>query len=142
MEIDSIVRSSRVCRLGMSDGERPYVVPMCFGYDGVAVYFHSATQGQKLNILRNHPHVCLEFDLAGEIVRGERACAWGQMYRSAIAFGEATFVRSPEEKRRGLRLLMAQYADPASSFSFADTESSRVVVIRVEIDQITGKQSA
>lgn len=141
-EIDNIVRSSRVCRLGMSDGELPYVVPLCFGYDGVAVYFHSATQGQKLEILRRHPHVCLEFDVAGDIVQGEPACAWGQMYRSAIAFGEATFVESPEERRKGLRLLTAQYADPDRPFSFADAGLSRVVVIKVEIDQITGKQSA
>lgn len=80
--------------------------------------------------------------MAGEIVQGEQACAWGQMYRNAIALGEAPIVKSPEQKRKGFRVLAAQYGGPDRSFSFADAGLGRAVVIKVEIDQITGKQSA
>jgi nitroimidazol reductase NimA-like FMN-containing flavoprotein (pyridoxamine 5'-phosphate oxidase superfamily) len=36
-EIDAIIRRSQVCRLGLSDQGEPYVVPLCFGYDGQAL---------------------------------------------------------------------------------------------------------
>ena len=34
-EIDAIIRSCQVCRVGLADGIEPYIVPMSFGYDGV-----------------------------------------------------------------------------------------------------------
>ena len=59
--IDAIIRACQVCRLGMVDGDLPYIVPMSFGYDGRALYFHCATQGRKLDVLRRRPRVCFEF---------------------------------------------------------------------------------
>jgi nitroimidazol reductase NimA-like FMN-containing flavoprotein (pyridoxamine 5'-phosphate oxidase superfamily) len=40
--IDGILRDARVCRIGLPDEGRPYVVPVCFGYRDGALYFHSA----------------------------------------------------------------------------------------------------
>ncbi len=45
--IASVIRRSTVCRLGMSDDNQPYVVPMSFGYKDGAVYFHCATRREK-----------------------------------------------------------------------------------------------
>ncbi len=45
--IDAVIRASSVCRLAMSHEDRPYVVPLCFGYDGGTLYFHSALEGKK-----------------------------------------------------------------------------------------------
>ena len=47
--IESIIRKASVCRLAMVDGNRPYIVPLCFGYQGDALYFHSANVGKKLD---------------------------------------------------------------------------------------------
>ena len=52
--IEGVLRAAKVCRLGLCDGDRPYVVALCFGYDGDALYFHSAGQGKKLDILRKN----------------------------------------------------------------------------------------
>ena len=41
-------RSCQVCRLGLCDGGEPYVVPLCFGYDGEALYFHAAPDESEL----------------------------------------------------------------------------------------------
>jgi len=36
--IEGIIRQSLVCRLAVSDGIQPYVVPLCFGYeDGLCI---------------------------------------------------------------------------------------------------------
>jgi nitroimidazol reductase NimA-like FMN-containing flavoprotein (pyridoxamine 5'-phosphate oxidase superfamily) len=140
-EIDRIIRSCQVCRLGLSDDTGPYVVPMCFGYDGDTVYLHCATEGRKLDILRKHARVCLEFDIAGELVRAEQACGWTIKYESVIAFGDAVLIEDADEKREGLRHLMHQYAGPQKEFTFPDAAVERVAIIKVTIDQITGKHS-
>lgn len=140
-EIDAIIRGSTVCRLGMSDSGRPYVIPLCFGYDGRVLYLHSATEGRKLDVLRRNPRVCVEFDIPGDVVQNEDACSWSIGYRSVVAFGTARFLDEPEEKRKALALVMAQYARPGQEFSFSNTSVDRTVVLTVAISEITGKQS-
>jgi uncharacterized protein len=46
-EIDAILSEAVVCRLGLVDGSEPYIVPMCFGYDGTFLYLHSAPEASK-----------------------------------------------------------------------------------------------
>lgn len=138
-KIDDIIRRSVVCRLGMSDGAEPYVVPMNFGYDGRFVYFHGAREGQKIDILRANPRVCLEFDIPGEFVVSDTACVWTMKYQSVIAHGVAEIADGSEEKRQGLSVVMAQ-VDPRA-YTFPDEVLKNVCVLRVRIESISGKES-
>ena len=138
-EIDAIIGSCQVCRLGLCDEDEPYVVPMCFGYDGEFLYFHSAVEGRKLDILRRNPRVCVEFDEVIRVVEEEEACRWGIHYRSVIGTGTVEFVEELEAKRAGLALVMAQYTD--GDFSFPEGAVDRVSVFRVRLDQLTGKRA-
>jgi nitroimidazol reductase NimA-like FMN-containing flavoprotein (pyridoxamine 5'-phosphate oxidase superfamily) len=138
-EIDAIIRSSQVGRLGLSDQGTPYVVPLCFGYDGQALYFHCAREGRKLDILRQNDKVCFEFDLVEGLVKAEQACDWGMRYRSVIGFGRACLVEDAAGKAQALALIMAQYSNQA--FSFPPEAVRRIVIVRIEIQSITGKQS-
>ncbi len=40
--IEAIINKAVVCRLGIVNGNTPYVVPLCFGYHDNKLYFHSA----------------------------------------------------------------------------------------------------
>jgi len=138
-EIDAIIRKSRVCRLGLCDGEEPYIVPLCFGYDGKALYFHSATEGRKIDVIRKNNRVCVEFDIPGEMKESEQGCKWGITYRSVIGFGAAEIVDDGEAKREALAILMAQYSD--KNYTFPDDLVTKTAVIKVIIARITGKQA-
>jgi uncharacterized protein len=137
--IDSIIRECRVCRLGLADGDQPYVVPLSFGYDGEALYFHGASAGRKIDILRANNRVCFELDILDALRPSDEACRWSAGYRSVIGFGTATIVELPDEKLKILAIIMAQYSD--QGFSFADDAVQRTTVIKVHIESITGKQS-
>jgi len=140
-DIDEIIRGSRACHLAMCDGQHPYVVPLCFGYDGSALYFHCAREGRKIDILCKNPKVCVEFDIPGDTVEADEACVWGLKYRSVIAIGRAELIESAAEKREGLRCLMNQYAPSRQSWSFPDAAVDRVTIVKVLIEEITGRQS-
>ena len=138
-EIEAIIYKSQVCRLGLADEGSPYIVPLCFGYRNNTLYFHSAKEGRKIEILKRNHRVCFEFDIDAQIHAGETACAWGMNYRSVIGYGTASFVDDPADKRKALDIIMGQYADGA--FTYSDKTLNKTLVIIVEITGMTGKKS-
>lgn len=137
--VEDVLRRATVCRLGLCRDDMPYVVPVCFGFDGGALYFHCAREGKKLDILRKNNNVCFEVDIDHEIVKAEKACGWGMKYKSVVGFGRAVFVEEVELKRKGLDVIMRQYSGGAFEYSIDAIE--KTVVIKVEIESMTGKQS-
>jgi nitroimidazol reductase NimA-like FMN-containing flavoprotein (pyridoxamine 5'-phosphate oxidase superfamily) len=135
--IESIIRQATVCRIGLCDGDQPYVVPVCFGYQDGVLYFHASPKGRKMDILRKNNAVCVEFDVDQEIVKAERACKWGIKYRSVIGYGEAFFVEEAEEKRRALDIIMRHYGGEPQDYSEATI--AKTAVARVEIQGATAK---
>lgn len=134
-----IIKKSTVCRLAMVDGKKPYLVPLSFGYEANNLYFHSALKGMKIDILRSNPNVCFEFDIAGELIKGERPCKWSVQYQSIVGFGKAEFLETLAEKRDAFRVIMAQYSD--QKFEFTDEELQTVAMFKVSIAELSAKQS-
>jgi nitroimidazol reductase NimA-like FMN-containing flavoprotein (pyridoxamine 5'-phosphate oxidase superfamily) len=60
-------------------------------------------------------------------------------YRSVIGFGQASFVEDLEEKRKGLDAIMQHYA--GRSFEYVEPAIENTVIIKVEIESMTGKKS-
>lgn len=139
-QIEAVVAQSRVCRLALSDGGQPYIVPLCFGYRDHRLYFHSAAEGRKIGILRRNPQVCFEFDLDAQAIPADRSCGWTMRYRSVIGFGSAEILEDPAEKHAGLEAIMRQYGDDGPH-DFSEKGLENTVVIQVTITQMTGKSS-
>lgn len=137
--IEEIIRKSDVCRLAMVDGRKPYLVPLSFGYEGNSLYFHSALEGMKIDILRSNPNVCFEFDVTGELITGQSPCKWSVQYQSVIGFGKAEFLEKPDEKRDAFRIVMEHYSD--QQFDFSDEKLQVVAMFKVNITGVKGKQS-
>jgi uncharacterized protein len=139
-EIDDIISRCPICRIGLVDGDEPYVVPMNFGYADNCVYFHGALMGRKINLLKKSPPVCLEFDLAHEIVSNEEtACRWSQKYESVIAWGKAQILSDPSEKRQGFNTIMSHYSE-RKEWDYPDIIIERTHVIKVPLDRVTAKR--
>ena len=135
--IDDIIRRCRVCRLGLSDDGQPYVVPMNFGYDGHALYFHGAMEGRKIDIIRKNSRVCFEFDIVVDMIEAEAACNWGTRYQSVIGFGTAEIISELEAKTEALGIIMAQYS--GRRYAFPESTVNQTALIKVNITEMTGK---
>ena len=138
-EMRQVLEEAEVCRIGLSEDDTPYVVPVHFGYDDRCLYFHSAPEGKKIDILKRNDRICFEIDLAVELVRGKTPCEWDAKYRSLIGFGRAFLVTDPPEKRKALDAIVAHYH--AAPHNYSDEELGKVVVVRIEIEEMTGKKS-
>jgi nitroimidazol reductase NimA-like FMN-containing flavoprotein (pyridoxamine 5'-phosphate oxidase superfamily) len=137
--IESIIAKSTACRLALSENDRPYIVPLCFGYEDNALYFHTAREGKKIDILQKNNRVCFEVDCDHELVTDETACKWSMKYRSVVGFGKAFVKDDPESKRKALDIVMQHYGGQPSDYSAAIME--KMLVIKVEIESMIGKYS-
>ncbi len=137
--IESIILKSSVCRLAMSEENRPYIVPLSFGYEDDTLYFHSAREGRKLDILRKNNKVCFEFDIDQEIVEADDACGWSMKYQSVIGVGKGSIIDELESKRNAINIIMQHYS--RNSYEYPDKAVKKIVVIKVVIEHMTGKKS-
>ena len=142
-EILSILQRHRVCRLGMCDGPRPYVVPLSYGVeekDGdIILYLHGAKEGRKIAIMKRNPAVCVEVD--GEyspLEAGNNPCAYSCNYVSVIGEGKAEILEEYQEKAHGLSVLME--SQTGREFPFTPVQTESVAVVRVRLQLVTAKR--
>ncbi len=138
-EIEAVIQKSIVCRLGLSDNNVPYIVPLCFGYKDNTIYVHGSLKGRKTDIIQKNQNVCFEFDIDTQIVEDENACKWAMKYKSVIGFGKALFLKEPDKKQKALKIIMNQYSNKL--FKFPEKSINSTMVIKIEIERMTGKQS-
>ena len=137
--IQEILEKGLVCRLGLYDGQYPYVVPMNYGYRDGRLYFHCAGEGRKIDILKKNDRVCIEVDIDSRIVRGDTPCRWAAKYRSVIGFGRARIIDDDKTKKAGLDVIMAHYGGGGGEY---DEKSLKLTtMIEVVLESVTGKQS-
>ncbi len=137
--IHEILEKGLVCRLGLYDGQYPYVVPMNYGYRDGRLYFHCAREGRKIEILKINDRVCIEVDIDTRITRGDTPCRWATKYRSVIGFGRARIINEENGKKAGLDVILAHYG--GSGVGYDETSMQRTAVIEVVLESMTGKQS-
>jgi nitroimidazol reductase NimA-like FMN-containing flavoprotein (pyridoxamine 5'-phosphate oxidase superfamily) len=138
--IESIIREATICRIGLSENDIPYIVPMNFGYKDHNLYLHSSKKGKKIRIIKKNNRVCFEIDNNHEIIRSESPCRFNMRYYSVIGYGNAYLIDDFDGKRRALDTIMEKYSN-MSPFEYAENGINNVIVIRVEIKRMTGKRS-
>ncbi|MEZ4530197.1 MAG: pyridoxamine 5'-phosphate oxidase family protein [Thermomicrobiales bacterium] len=93
--IEALLAGSIVGRIACNQpGERPYLVPLAYAYDGDSIYAVSGP-GRKLDLMRSDPRVSFEVD------RVEQSDRW----QSVVA--EATFeeIADPDEVQLAVALV-------------------------------------
>ena len=140
--IRAILDRAQVLHLAMIDGDRPYVVPLHYGYTledvRLTLYLHSAKEGHKLDVLQKNGRVAfvLETDVSS-ISGGEIPCKYGAAYASVMGEGKAVFLTDPAKKAAGLQILMKIQTGREFTITEAMTES--VAVLRVDVETYSAK---
>ncbi|MBR6596299.1 MAG: pyridoxamine 5'-phosphate oxidase family protein [Oscillospiraceae bacterium] len=140
-QIQAILDTAKVLRLGLAVNNEPYVVPMNYGYtmeDGkLTLYLHSALRGKKLEMLQTNPKVFFELDCDLRPFEGVKPCQYGLSYSSIMGRGEAVLVEDVEEKMKAMTVLMK--TQTGKDFSFNEQLVSIVAVVRIDVTEFTAK---
>ena len=142
-EIKEIIELCRTCHVAMIDEKTPYVLPLSFGYeltDGeLTLYFHSAKEGRKLDILKKNNAVCFEMCCEGEpVFAAETPCNSGYYFSCVHGFGEAEFIEDTADKCRALSLIMHRQA--GLNIEFNAEQASSVCVFKIVSRDFTAKR--
>lgn len=143
-EIIKILKNGRVCRLAMVDGQKPYLVPLSYGYANETLYFHCAHKGRKNSIMRQNPHVWFEITIDTAVQRASKPCDWGIAFQSVMGEGVVKWIESEKEKTAALSVIMEQQAGTKTEtpYIFGPKALARTTVFSVVINTISGKKAA
>lgn len=143
-ECIEMLKRAEVVRLGFSDAEGPYVVPVNFGYEDATaanplgrLYAHGALSGRRIDAAAAGTRVCFEVD-EGEVLLGELPCDTTARFRSVIGYGTMRLLETDEEKLQGLEVLMRQYGSTGDGIPARELALTSVTVI--DIDSMDGKR--
>jgi nitroimidazol reductase NimA-like FMN-containing flavoprotein (pyridoxamine 5'-phosphate oxidase superfamily) len=141
-ELEEIIYKADVCRIAIANENMPYIVSMNFGYinnPNKTIFFHCASEGKKLDMLRRNNFVCFEMDINHEIVKGKKGCDWGSRFTSIVGYGKIHFVTEYNEKIAGLISIMIHYGGK-EEYEFDDKVVEQTTILRLEISEMTAKR--
>ena len=140
----AVIAKCNVCRLGLSDNNYPYVIPLNYGYtfenEKLSLYFHSAKEGKKIEIIQKNNNACFEVDCDGKLIEGEKACNYSYEFKSIIGTGKIIFLETSGEKTAGLNILMKHQTGKEITHNFTEDELSNICVYKMTVEEFTGKQ--
>jgi len=130
-ECEDLLAKSMVGRLGLSAGDRPYVVPMSYVYAGGVILLHSGLRGRKLDMARENPRVAFEVD---SVERGR--------WKSVIVFGKARLSTDAEAKEKLFDIFTksGMGGHGGKRFSREEMEKMPMVIWEIEIEEMTGRE--
>lgn len=142
-EIEEILLTAMVGRLGTCTDGIPYITPMNFTYDGERsrIFLHCAQEGRKLQNIRSNPNVCFEVEEVKEVIVKQPTCASSVAYRSVVLFGSIKILSEVDAKNYALQKLAEKYAPQNPKVSFTDAMLNKTNVLEIEIREMTAKRS-
>jgi uncharacterized protein len=138
--VDEILQKSELCRIGLADAGAVYIVPLNFGYKDGILYFHSAPEGRKMDIIRKCDKASFEITQTSEIITGDRPCHWTAKYRSVMGNGTMEIVCDRESKISGLNVIMKKYG-AVGELDYDDASLQKMILLKLHIESLTAKQS-
>ncbi len=141
--IVDIIRNCDIMHMGMCKDNIPYIVPVNFGFERIndefIFYFHCASEGKKIDILKSNDNVCLEFECSAALASSDNPMECTYKYKSVIAQGNFEFLQEYSEKNHALSLLMQQYT--GKTHSFTQEQVNIVTIGKITVSEITAKQN-
>ena len=140
----NIIKKCKVCRIGLSENNIPYVIPLNYGYtfedNTLTLFFHSALEGKKIEIIKSNNNACFEIDCDSKLIEAEKACNYGYAFSSIIGFGKIIILENTEEKIIGLNMIMKHQTEKETIYNFTNDELQKVCVYKMIVEIFTGKQ--
>lgn len=130
------------CVLGLSDGNEPYLVSLNYGYEWEGklprIYFHCATEGRKLGIIKGNPRACLCLSVDRVLRPGQAACDFGMDYKSLVGHGALSVLSDPADKRRCLDAIMRKYSGQGQ-WDYNEAAFAHTLCLCLILESLEGK---
>ena len=142
-EIYEIIERCDVCRIALNNDGYPYMLPLNFGISAenekLTIYFHSALEGQKLDLIKNDNRASFEMDCNHKLEYFEERGYCTYASESVIGRGHIFMIEDDKEKFEALELLMDHY-HPGKKAWFNPAAIPRTAVYKLVVEEFTAKR--
>lgn len=140
--IINIIDECEIIRIGMSDGDFPYIVPVNFAYtvEGkeICFYIHGAMAGRKYEMLSQKPYCSFEMDIPLEmdcIVEDKDVT---MRYKSVMGKCKVEFLHEKEKQYAIDNIIMARHEE-TKNFDYNKEVVKRTAVAKLTVIEISAK---
>lgn len=151
-KILEILNNGHICNLGLSLKDRPYVVPMNYGYKlydenvngqsnhKLYLFLHCAKEGKKINILKVNNNVSFVIYTEKIISNGDIACDCTTKFLSLMGDGKIHFIDDENEKKSALDCIM-QTQIGTNSPKYNSMWYDKVQLLMLEVENFCCKEN-
>lgn len=140
-EIYPILDAAILCHVGFAEGDQPFVIPMAFAREGDSLYLHGPTKGRILKHLASGAKTCVTITHLDGLVLAKSQFHHSMNYRSAVLFGTCREITDEEEKKRGLKALVAHLAKGQETYAREGNkgELKATSLLKFDIEEASAK---
>lgn len=137
----AIIDEAKICHVGFTLDEQPYVIPMALGRDGKNLLLHGSAVSRLMKNLAGGLPCCVSITHLDGMVLARSAFHSSMNYRSLMVFGQAQEVTDPEKKSRGLDALVDHLVPGRTAELRASTrkELNATTLLRLPVDTFSIK---
>lgn len=96
-KIDQVLANGNTGRIGYTDGEKVYIVPVNYAFNKTYLIAYSR-EGMKIDMMRERPQICFQVDEITDLAN----------WRSVIVWGNYEEVTDPKEKYYAMKFLVSR----------------------------------
>lgn len=141
-EIVRIIDECQIVRLGLADGEYPYIVPVNFAYQvtegQIHLYIHGAMAGRKYEMLCKNPVCSFEMDIPLQIDCITEKKDVTMRYKCVMGKAKVTFLEGIEKQASLDDIIMARYEE-TRNFDYNKSSVNKTAIAKLTVTEMTAK---
>lgn len=140
--IIGIIDECEIIRIGLADGDFPYIVPVNFAYtveeNKISFYIHGAMAGRKYELLTRNPFCSFEMDipLGMDCIVEKKDVT--MRYKSVMGKCKVEFLEGEAKQSAMDHVIMARY-EKTKNFDYNRNMVKRTAVAKLTVIEISAK---
>lgn len=140
--IIGIIDECEIIRIGLSDGDFPYIVPVNFAYtvedEEICFYIHGAMAGKKYEMLTKKPYCSFEMDIPLEMDCIVEKKDVTMRYKSVMGKCKVEFLEGEEKEFAIDNVIMARHEE-TRNFDYNREAIKRTAVAKLTVMELSAK---
>lgn len=141
-KILEMVDECEIVRLGLADGELPYIVPVNFAWrleEGqLALYVHGARAGRKYELMRRNGRCSFEMDVPLALECIEERGDVTMRYKCVMGTADIAFLDGEEKQYALDQIIMARHEE-MKNFPYQKSLVKATTVARLRVTELSAK---
>ena len=138
----AIIDECDIIRIGLADGDFPYIVPLNFAYTvhgrQIDFYVHGAMAGRKYGLMKGNGKCSFEMDIPLQMDCLVEKKDVTMRYKCVMGTASITFLDGDEKQSAVENIILNRY-DKTRNFDYNRAALDRTAVARLTVTELTAK---